>query len=1045
MMKISHFAVRHPAVIGMLLIALIAFGLYALGGLNVEFMADISLPTVEVLAVYPGAGAEDVEQDVTEVMEENFVTLPDFKSIDSTSSNSFSWITITFQDGVDPYDMLGEIRNRIQQMEDDLPDALEGEPVAIVGSATMLPVMLFSVDAGEDTQRLSSYVKDTLVPRITRIKGVAEVTVTGMESQEVRVTVRTADLTARGISMLQIYQVLQYANLRIPVGDAVWHGTTANLRYDGSMHSLDALRELPIGATEDGTVIRLGHVADISFEKQEMDTYADANQVPRVVVSVTKRNDGNTLSIVKEIKKVLSEAEEETGGATSFQILSDDSKNIIASLMKVSQSGLLGILMAVFVIFLFLSDPRATITIALSIPLSILFTFIGMRIVGVTINLMSLSGIVVALGMVVDGSIVMLEQVMRLHKQHKMPSEEALLRGADLVGSPILASTTTTLAVFIPLSLLSGIVGSILRDVALTLILALIASLLAALVVVPFILRLILRIPEKTRKREPLFSRMLGKLETRYRKGLAWSLTNRKFILLVALLVLVLAAFAGSLLGLTFIPSTDNGDFNIDLTFPQGYSLEQTRERALQAQALVSEQVPEIESIVLFSGQSSGMGFSSPNQANIKVVLVPTKERERTIHEIINEVQYLLSSTIVDATVNTTNGGFDALVGYISGGGGYGLKLVGEDMELLYETAESIKQVLQEDPEVLVASVDTSYDANTLVMNMSHQLMSNLGVNSSEAGLTASLLFQGMEVGNLTQEGGENYPIRLESDLKHHPITSSTLLAAQVPSSTGKLISFASLATLQREQSVSRIVRDDRVKTVTVSATLVSEDTSGVDARIQAYLAQHPLPEGVHAASGGLMELIGDSIEPMVTALIIAVFLVYTVMVIQFERFRQPLIVMVSIPFSLIGVVLGLLLFGSSISLISFMAIIALGGIVVNNGIILIDSINILRENHVSGEEESLEDLRNSVADGGASRLRPILMTTLTTMLGVIPMAFATGEGAAIYAPLGQAIAGGLLSSTMITLFIIPILYYMTERRIILKRQRARRTSHETV
>ncbi|MGE4453281.1 MAG: efflux RND transporter permease subunit [Sphaerochaeta sp.] len=1028
-MKISHFAVRHPAVIGMLLIALIAFGLYAMTGLNVEFMADISLPTVEVLAVYPGASAEDVERDVSKVLEEHFVTLPDFKSIESTSSGSFSWVTITFQDGVDPYDMLGEIRNRIREMEADLPDNLEGEPVAIVGSATMLPVMMFSVEAGDDTNHLSTYVEDTLIPRITRIQGVGEVSVTGMQSQEVRVRVRTKDLRARGISLLQVYQVLQYANMRLPVGDAVWHGSSANLRYDGSLESLLQLKNLPIGATEEGEVIRLGHVSDIAFDSAEMDAYADANQVPRIVISVTKRSDGNTLSIVGEIKKVLAEAQEETGGATSFQILSDDSKNIVASLMKVSQSGLLGILMAVFVIFLFLSDPRATITIALSIPLSILFTFIGMRVAGVTINLMSLSGIVVALGMVVDGSIVMLEQVMRLHKEHKMPSDEALHRGADLVGSPILASTTTTLAVFIPLSLLSGIVGSILRDVALTLILALVASLLVALVVVPFILRLVLHVPQKERKREPRFSLFLDRLEDGYRTGLAWSLNNRKFILTLAILSLALVILAGGILGLTFIPSTDNGDFNIALTFPQGYSLEQTRDRALEAQALVSSQVPEIDSIVLFSGQGSGFGFSSPNQASIRVVLVPTKERKRSVHEIINEVQYLLSSTIVDATVNTTNGGFDALVGYISGGGGYGLKLVGENMELLYETAESLRVKLQEDPEVLVASIDTSYDANILVMDMSHQLMSNLGVNSSEAGLTANLLFQGMEVGTLTNAEGNRYPIRLESDLKGLPITSSTLLSAQVPSSTGELISFASLAELREERAVSRIVREDREKTVTVSATLISEDTKGVSARMQEYLEENSLPEGIKTASGGLMELISDSLEPMATALAIAVFLVYTVMVIQFERFRQPLIVMASIPFSLIGVVLGLLIFGSSISLISFMAIIALGGIVVNNGIILIDSINVLRSKQSPEHEESLEDLRRSVADGGASRLRPILMTSLTTMLGVVPMALAFGEGAAIYAPLGQAIAGGLLSSTLITLFIIPILYYMSEGR----------------
>jgi HAE1 family hydrophobic/amphiphilic exporter-1 len=386
--------------------------------------------------------------------------------------------------------------------------------------------------------------------------------------------------------------------------------------------------------------------------------------------------------------------------------------------------------------------------------------------------------------------------------------------------------------------------------------------------------------------------------------------------------------------------------------------------------------------------------------------------------------------------VRTTNGGFDALVGYIAGGGGYGLKLVGEDIFELHETAEQIRQFLAQDNEVLSTNINTSYDANTLVIDMSHHLMSNLGVSSSEAGLTASLLFYGMEVGTLHTKAGDRFPIRLASDLKDLPITSNTLLNAKVPSASGTLISFSSLASLRTERAISRIVRANRAKTVTVSATLVSEDTKGVHQRVQEYLSQNPLPETVTSASGGLMELIRDSIGPMATALIIAIFLVYTVMVIQFERFRQPLIVMASIPFSLIGVILGLLLFGSSISLISFMAVIALGGIVVNNGIILIDSINVLRQDRNSTESETIQDLREAVVDGGSTRLRPILMTTLTTMLGVIPMAFAKGEGSAIYAPLGQAIAGGLFSSTLITLFIIPILYYMTERRIIRKREK---------
>ncbi|MDY0372080.1 MAG: efflux RND transporter permease subunit [Sphaerochaetaceae bacterium] len=1033
-MKISHFSVNHPAIIGMLMIVLIAFGAFAFFGLNQEFMGDISLPTVEVLAIYPGAGAEDVERDVTNILEQNFVTLPNFKGIDSVSSNTFSWITITFQDDVDPYSMLDEIRNRIRQLSNDLPDTLQGEPVAIVGSATMLPIYMVSVAGGNDMGHLSTYIEDTLVPRLTRIPGVAEVQIAGNNKLEMHVTLRTEDLYARNIPVIQVYQALQYANLRIPIGSADWHGNSVNLRYDGGLTSAEELANLPIGATEDGNILRLSDVATISLTYPEQEVLVDANGEPRLVITVTKRTDGNTLTIVKEIQKVLRQTSQETHDAITFNVLSDDSRNVKDSLSTVARSGLVGMLMAIVVMFLFLSDSRATLTIALSIPLSILFTFIGMRIAGVTINLMSLSGMVVALGIVVDGSIVMLEQIMRIHQRGELSAEEAIKLGADQVGTPILASVTTTVAVFIPLALLSGIIGSILRDVALTLILSLSASLLVALVVVPFILHIVLRVPRKE-KRPSYFNRMISALEKRYHQALNWSISARKFILITALIALGIVVIMAGLLGVTFIPSTDNGDFTIDLEFPQGYSLQKSREKALYAQQLVSEAVSEIESIVVFSGQSSGYGFSAPNAANIKVVLVPIKERKRSVHDIIQQVQHLLSESLVDTKVTTANGGFDALVGFVSGGGGYGLKLKGDDMQLLHENAERIRQFLATDPDVLSASIDTSYDSNTLIMDMSHELMSNLGIQSTEAGLTASILFQGLDSGTLVTDSGTRFTIRLESDLAHLPIDSNTLLFAQVPSASGTLISFASLATLRAERAIAPITHSDRQKTVTVSAILVSEDTAKVSQRVQAYLEENPLSPSITSASGGLVELIGDAVGPMVTALLVAIFLVYTVMVIQFERFRQPLIIMASIPFCLIGVVLGLLLFGSSLSLISVMAIIALGGMVVNNGIILIDSINSLREEQevAPNVDTAMKQLRTCICEGGASRMRPILMTTLTTMLGVVPMAIASGEGSAIYAPLGQAIAGGLLSSTLITLFIIPILYYITERKIIIR------------
>jgi HAE1 family hydrophobic/amphiphilic exporter-1 len=1061
--KVSHFAVKHPVVIGMLLIVLVAFGIFSVVGMNTEFMSDISLPSVEVVTIYPGAGAADVEEDITSILEDNFVTLPNFKSVDSLSANSVSWITITFQDGVDPYDQLNEVRNRIDQVKANLPDGIQGDPEALVGGAEMLPVFTFSISGGADTAKLTSYVEDTLKPQITQIPGVADVSISGGKTLRVNVKLRIEDLTAKGISVANVYQILNYGNVQLPIGSADYKGRTIDVRYEGGFSTLDDIKELPVGMGDDNVVIRLGDVADVTLSYPDPEYYVDSNGQSLVVVDITKRSDGNTVDVAKQVKKILKESEKETGGAVTYQVISDDSRTVNASLSTVIQSGISGIIMAVLVIFLFLNDLRATLIIGLSIPLSILFTFIGMRVAGISINLMSLSGLVVALGMVVDGSIVMLEQVYRYYRKGSYAVENAIFRGADEVGTSIFASTATTVVVFIPIAMLSGIVGMILKDVSMTLILALVASFLVAVVVVPFLMKMILKPGGPKLRRKTLFNRGIDAFENGYRRALGWAMRSWKFIVLLSVCVLVLTLFIVSALGMAFIPSTDNGDFYVNMEFPNGYSLQQTREKVWRAEKLIREQVPEIESAVFYTGQSqkSILGSSSAHSAYGKIVLVPVKERDRDIHDIILLLQGLLSAEIPDATIEVPNGGVDKLVGYVSGGGGYGLTLVSEDLDLLYETAMKVEDELKTDPSVVTTYVDTSFDTNTMVIDMSHEYMNSLGITSYEAGITTGVLFQGVDAGRFRNTtDGNRYDIRLFSDITDRPVTMESINDIQIVSMAGTPVSFANLADVRVEQSVSRINHSDRAKTITVSANLVSEDTTVVNSHMNAWLAANPLPSGVTSKTGGIMELIGDSIPPMITALAIAWFLVYVVMVLQFERFRQPLLIMATIPFCIIGIVLGLLMFGSTMSLIALLGVISLGGVVVNNGIILIDYVNLLREQRraklladrrgetltAGAEEEFIVEkrlslgrddeytlLRNCVADGSASRIRPIFMTTLTTMLGVVPMAVSSGEGAEIYAPLGQAIAGGLLTSTLITLFIIPVLYYVTEKHQVTK------------
>ncbi len=1046
----------------MLLIVLLAFGLYSVSLMPNEFMADISMPQAIVYTVYPGANAEDVEQDVTKILEDSFVTLPHFKSLSSSSYNSVSVITITYADGYDAYDQLEELRNRISELKSQLPDGLQGEPRALVGGMSMMPIIAFSVEAGQDNARTTDYIKNELTPLLTQIDGVSEVEIEGGKELELSVKLHIDELAAKGISVSTVYQSLNYANVTLPLGSADYTNRTISVRYAGGFSSVEDIKNLPVGFADGTTIIHLQDVADITLSYPEEEYSVTDGTNPIILVSITKRSDGDTVKIVKQVKKVLEQCQQQTGGAVRFNILSDDSRQVSASLSTVIKSGILGIIFAVLVILLFMADWRATVTIGISIPLCILFTFIGLKLFNITLNLMSLSGLVISLGMVVDGSTVMLEQIYRYYSMRNPETglmhytvNQSIYRGWDEVALSIFASAATTIVVFIPIALLTGLIGKILHAVAITIIMAIFASFLVALIIVPYLLKLLLSEDgPKVREKERRFDIFMKKFKAFYTRILDKALDNKGFVLLIAVAVLLFSAFTATRLGIAFIPSTDSGDFYISIDFPIGTTLEQTKKKVHYAEKLLYEYVPEIQSVVFYEGRSNNRGIltlSTPEAAYAHVVLVPVAERKRDIHDIMLQMQKIWATSIPDATVNIENGGFDRLVGFVSGGGGYGLTLISEDLDLLYKTASNLKNFLLTDPEVVNAKLDTDFDTTTMVLDMAHEYLSSLGLTSYEAGITSAILFQGIDAGRYKDEqNNERYNIHVCSDITDRPITQDDIANIHIVTEQGRLISFAALSDVRVEKSISQINHSDRAKTITVSASLVSENTANVSRRVNEYLQEHPLPQGVNSKSGGIVALVSDMIGPMLTALLIALFLVYTVMVLQFERFKQPLLIMATIPFCFIGVVAGLLMFGSTMNLLAMLGLISLGGVVVNNGIILIDYINQIRESrrtdiamakgskdrdgewHITlsfAEEEKL--LRSCVIDGSSSRIKPILITTLTTLLGDIPMALANGEGAEIYAPMGQAIVGGLLTSTLITLVLIPLLYYMSELRTI--------------
>ena len=1053
-MKISRFSVKHPAVLTMVLLALLLFGLLSISSTNMEFISNMDLPQIFVIAIYPGASAEDIESEVVDILEDDFVTLPDFKSMDSQSMNSVGVVTITFRDGVDPNEQLEEVRNRISQLSSSLPSGLQGEPQALVGGATMLPVTSFTLSSGEDIAALSAYVTDELRPRLTRIPGVSTVEISGSMEPEVQITLRMDDMNARGISPVTVYQILQFSNASMPLGTVESGTTGVDMRFDGSYDDISDIMDLPVGADDKGTIIRLSDVADVEFSYPEEDYYITSRGESVIEVSISKRADGNTMQITDAVKEILRSVETETGGAITYHMISDDSKIISASLSNVIESGVMGIIIAILVIFIFLSDVKATLAIGLSIPLSCFFTFIAMKIAGITINLMSISGIVVALGSIVDASIVVLDQVYRFYQQERdgkalYSARESIYRGTDIVDKSVIGSNLTTVVVFIPIAMITGLIGDILRDVSLTLMFAILSSLFVAIIFMPYILSKLLRDDGKRTPRDNFLMRGIDRIESGYRKVLGSALDHTPFVLTLVALVAVVSVYSLSNLQLSFIPSTDNSDFYINVSFPYYYTLEDTRESMEKVEQILIENVPELETDIVYTGKSTEVfSFSSArNQGGIHAVLVPVAERERDIHEIILEMQYLVSSLVPDATVTVKNGGFDYMVGYISGGGGYGITLVGNDNRELYEAAESIETFLSSDPEVLSVSISSSYDARTAIIDASYEYLSSLGLSGYEAAMTSAILFNGMDIGTYSADGS-HYDITLSSDISNKQVGQPMLDTIRLYTQAGSAVTMDALSSLIEENSLSRIDHSDRSLTMTVSAQLTSESTAGVSARVDRFLEENPLPSGVTTEAGGIGEMLNESLPPVFRALLIALFLVYMVIVLIYERFDQPLLIMFLTPFCIIGVVLALAAFGSTLSMIAILGIVSLAGMLVNNGIIMVDYINQLEdasrkryldEHSIPYDEDTrliglmpyeleMRELKENVQAGTASRLRPILMSTLTTILGVLPMSVATGEGAEIYAPLGQVIMGGLTTSTFITLFLMPVFYFLLER-----------------
>lgn len=1022
-MKIADYAIKHPKVILMLLIVLLVFGVLSALTLRRSLIAEMAMPTMTVVTAWPGAGPEDIEEQITKPLEDVLGTLEGLKLMTSISRNSVSIIKLELSYGEKTDQRTPEIREKINSAMMDLPDELASPPVISQYSSSHLPIMTIIVDGEGSRSELSDYCRDEIIPTLSHIPGVAQVTIKGDNRNIVEISADLDLLKAVQLSLLDVAGTVPVSNLTLPGGDGIYHDYNLNIRTEGRYASLRDIEEQAL-AYRDGKYIRIKDVAKTELKEDRQANYVIAAGKDSLALSILKQDDGDSLAISREVHRILSAVEKDHAGGLNFSYIKDDAENISFSLNSVVNSAIMGAVLAIAILFVFLHNRNTTLMVGFSIPLSILFALVGLKVKGSSLDLVTLGGLTAAIGMVVDASIVILEMIQR-HFDSGLSAAEAASKGTGEVGGAVVASTATTLVAFFPILFLSGLAGIILKDVAWTIIFALFSSLLVAVIVIPFLCGLFLR-KEKERGFGMRITRIvekgLARLTSLYEKFLKSALASRKSFLVGTGILLVISIFSLRLLGFEFLAQTDMAEIEVGIETPSGYTLEMTRDKVLLLDQTIRELLPQEFANAYFVVGESGP-FTAGNEKNRAygtLKLTRVRDRKRHVTAIVNELQQRIARVIPDLKADFSNGGLSNLLSLATGGEGLVINVYGNTMDTVISGAEQIRRYLLLDPNVSDADLDIRFDQQEMSARLIHQNLSLLGLSSREAAMMNRIIFNGVNLGSFHSQDGTNYPIELRTSFSGGRIPQDILYSLGLNTPQGAQVSFANFAELETESVLSQISHRNKLRSISINAVLKDPNVRESSRLITETIKKEGLVPGVSWEFGGSAAEMFSSFSSLFIVLAMAIFLVYAVMVLQFERFIQPLLVMSSIPFTMIGITAGLLLFGSSLNIVSLLGIVALAGVVVNNAIVLIDYTNLLRTQYKMPLEEA-------IITGALSRLKPILMTTLTTLLGIIPLAVGGGEGAEVYAPLGQSIFGGLFSSTFITLFFIPVVYLIFE------------------
>ncbi|TKD71891.1 efflux RND transporter permease subunit [Pseudalkalibacillus hwajinpoensis] len=1008
-MNIAKLSVFRPIAMGMVIIFILIIGTVSLRNMPVDLFPDLTFPVAAVTVTYDGAGPEEVENLLASPLENVMGTLPNVESISSVSRNGGALILVSFEWGTDMDFATLNMREQIDAVRDSLPSEVP-IPKVLRFNPSDIPIMQLGVAGSEeDLTEVKKIIEDQIKPSLDSVPGVAAVTIEGQLEKEIRLTADPDKLSQYGVTLTNLQQLIGSENLNIPSGSIETENKNLPLRVTGEFESVEDLKNLSV-PTESGTV-KLNQLVDINETMKPAIQESYLNGEPAIGFSIQKQSGSNTVKVVKDINEKLEEIQPSLPNDMEIKTVFDQAKFINQSIRAVVWNIIIGSILAAAVLYLFLRNIRSTLIIGLSIPISIVGAFILMYFSGQTINLLTLGGLALGVGMMVDNSIVILENIYRLRQEGKS-LKDAAVEGTKEVGSAIIASTLTTVVVFLPIVFVTGLAAQLFKPLALAVTYSLLASLFTALIIVPLLSSLLMNRNES----KSIFQVRFDRINNWYRRVLEKSLKHPKKTVGFTVLLLALSAAGTPFIGTEFLPAQDQSFVNISANLPAGSSLDAT-ENVTEEINKILDNVTEVELSYLTAGGTDNFSVgagSQTNRATYSVLLVPIDEREKSDLEVAEAIRNKVKNIPnADISVSASDSGFSA--------DPIAINIIGPDLDVLKEMSDDVMESISEVKGVRepVSSIESNNPEVQILID--REKASSYGIGSSQISTAISNATRGLVASNLARDGNQ-LDIRLTVDDKYTDSLDS-LENLLVETQTGQKIPLSAVAEIKRGLGPSEITRTDRLRQVEVTASLLNRDLGTVTDEIRAKLVKDvPLPSNAYKITfGGQDEQMNDAFFKLSGALALAIVLVYMVMAGQFESFLYPFIIMFSVPLTAIGIIFGLLISFQPLGVGSLIGMLILTGIVVNNAIVLVDYINKLRETGM--------DTRSAILEAGPVRLRPILMTALTTILGLVPLSLGFGEGTEIQQPMAIVIVFGLSVATFITLVFIPVVYYLIDLR----------------